>query len=293
MVKFGLRVIILLGSILFLSSCFGPETPQEVSKAFWEAVINNDVGDVVKYSTLTDAKSYDAFSKDWQGYQPTWGRVTIDKDAANVVSEFTKSSDADHGHRKFITYLVKRNGEWLVDYKRTNIAAHGGVLGSLFDKLGQFSDDLSNQLNSSADDFKKQMDQMSRELEEKAKSFGDEAAKSIDKYAEKLRNSIQELEDSINRALKDDDNLSDHDRHVLRVAADDLDQNRENLEKPSVEAIYKSTRSVADTHQQLETVNSDSVDKYKPEWRDLTRKIEDQMRNMLDELSAQFNGDTT
>jgi hypothetical protein len=292
MVMSGLRIFILLVSALLLSSCFGPQTPQEVTQAFWQAVIHDDVGGAVKYSTLPDAKSYDGFSRDWHDYHPTWGRVTIDGNAASIVTTLSNPAKSDQGARKFITYLVKRNDQWIVDYDRTRVAVQGGALGNLLDTLNLFGNDLSRQLDATAENFKHEMDRMSRELEQMAKSFGDDASKSIDKFAEDLRRNIQELEDSINRALKDDKNLSDKDRHVLRVAAEDLEKNRKSLEEPTVDAISKCSKQLGNTQQQLEAVNSDTTKKYKQEWRELSRKIEIEMQKMLDELSSRLNGNT-
>jgi membrane-associated HD superfamily phosphohydrolase len=287
--KSAFRFIVLLSSVLLLSSCFTPKTPQEVAQAFWQAVLHNDVKDAVSYSTLTDPKYYDGFAKDWSGYHARWGRVVIDGNSASIVSEFSSPANSGQDDRKFITYLVKRGEAWKVDYDHTKQAVHGGVLGSLIDQIGQLGDDLSKQMNSSADDFKHEMDRMSKQLEQMANTFGEEASKNIDKYAQQLRQSIQELEDSINRALKNDKDLSEHDRQVLQVAASNLNQDHKKLDEPSTEAVSQCSQNIGKTQQQLETVNSDSVEHYKSEWRDLTRKIERDMRKLLDNLAASQN----
>lgn len=284
--KFVVRTGFLISFVLSLTACLGPKTPQEVTQAFWKAVINNDVSDAVKYSTLTDAKQYDGFSKDWAGYQATWGKVVIDGDKASIDAEFSTQANSGKQTRKFVTYLVQQDKEWKVDYDRTKMSVRGGVLGAIFDKLGQFSDDLNKQINSSADNFNHEMEQMSKKLEQMADSFSAEASKQINRYAEQLRQSIDELAESINRALKDDNNLNDHDKHVLRVAADDLHQDSQNLADPTVETVSKSTRNIGETQQQLDSINGASLDHYKQEWHDLTHKIERDMQKMLEELSA-------
>jgi gas vesicle protein len=287
--KSAFRFIVLLSSVLLLTSCFAPKTPQEVAQAFWQAVLHNDVRDAVTYSTLTDPKYYDGFAEDWSGYHARWGRVVIDGNRASIVSVFSSPANSGRDDRKFVTYLVKQGDTWKVDYDHTKQAVHGGVLGSLIDQIGQLGDDLGKQFNSSADDFKHEMDRMSKQLEQMANTFGEEASKSIDKYAEQLRQSIQDLEDSINRALKNDKGLSEHDRQVLLVAASNLNQDHKNLDEPSTEAVSRCSKNIGQTQQQLESVNSDSIEHYKSEWRDLTRKIERDMRKMLDRLDALHN----
>jgi len=270
-----------------LSACFGPKTPQEVAQAFWKAVMSNDAGDAVEYSTLTDKDHYDSLSKDWTGYRAAWGRVVIDGDKANIVSEFTAPANSGRQNRQFTTYLVKQNDGWKVDYDRTKMAVRGGVLGDLLDKLSQLGDKVSQQMNTSTDDFNQQMDRMSKKLEQMADSFNAEATKSVNKFAEELQKSIEQLEESINRALKDDNNMSDHDRHVLQAAAVNLHQDSERLAQPSVEAVGKSSMNIGKTQQQIDTLNSDSLNKYKIEWHDLAMKIQNKMQNMLDELSSE------
>lgn len=69
-------------TLLLVSACFSPKTPQEVTQAFWQAVIEDDKAGVVKYSTLANEKSYARFSHDWNGYQPRWGKLVIDQTRA-------------------------------------------------------------------------------------------------------------------------------------------------------------------------------------------------------------------
>jgi len=289
MEKSILRWFFILVLSLSLAACFGPKTPQEVTQAFWQAVLNNEVKYAVEYSTLNDAKDYDAFSKNWTGYHASWGRVVIDENRADVVSEFAAPANSGREDRKFVTYLVKQDGVWKVDYDYTKMSVNGGVLGNLFGQLGQLGDELGKQLNSSADRFKQEMDRMSKELEQMAKSFNDQATKSMNEYAEQLQQKLQELEDSINRALKDDNKLSDHDRQVLQVAGDDLERDRQRLRDPSVDSILSSNRNIGTTQQKLDELDSSDLAKYKQEWRDLTREIQDAMQKMLDELSSRLN----
>ena len=293
MVKFGFRSIVLLGLILLLSFCFEPRTPREVTLAFWMAVLNDDVEDAVKYSTLSDEKLYDSFSRDWDGYQPTWGRIIIDGNAASIVSDFVKSFDSSQGKRKFITYLVKRNDEWKVDYERTRISVHGGVLANLFDEVNQLGDDLAKQLNSSAEVFKFEMDRMSRDLEQIGRFLDYETSKSINKFTKELQRSIQELEKSINRELKYNYKLDTRDKGILRVVLQELEQNRESLEKASVEVISRSGQSIGKTRQLLESIHSDAIAKRKNEWRGIYRKIASDMEKMLEELSFRLKRNTT
>lgn len=286
MKKYVLRLIVLTCIVLPLSACFGPKTPQDVTMTFWEAVLNNNTKNAIEYSTLTDPEYYDSFSKDWNGFQPSFGKITIEENVASIASEFASPANSGQDNISFTTYLVLRNQEWLVDYDRTKYSIHGGALGNLLNNLTDLGDDLSNQFKSSADSFKLEMDHMSKELEQMSDSFGQQASNSIEKYADQLRKSIKELEESINRALKEENkNLSDEDKLVLREIAADLGQNSENLSESSLEAVTEGSKNIGETQQQLETIDNDSLVEYKKEWHELSRQLEEAMHKMVDELS--------
>jgi hypothetical protein len=294
MKKFVLHLIVLACLGLPLSACFGPKTPQDVSQTFWEAVLNNNAKNAVEYSTLTDPKYHDSFLKDWDGFQPSFGKITIEEKVASVASEFTSPANSGQDNRRFTTYLVLRNEEWKVDYDRTKKSIHGGALGDLFNKLNQLGDDISMQFESSADSFKLEMDRMGKELGKMSNSLGQQASKSIEKYAEELRKSIKELEESINRALKEENNnLSDEDKRVLQGIAADLAQDSENLSEPSVKTVTEGSRNIGETQQQLDTIDNDSLDDYKKEWHELSKQFEEAMRKMTDELSSLAEGKNT
>lgn len=72
-----MRLFALLCAVLMLSAC-SEKTPQETAELFWEAVISNDAADALKYSTLTDPREYDGFTRNWTGYQASWGKIVIE-----------------------------------------------------------------------------------------------------------------------------------------------------------------------------------------------------------------------
>lgn len=288
-----IRLLVLTGMAVMLSACFGPKTPQEVTQAFWGAVINNDIKDAVEYSTLADPRNYDGFSRDWSGFQPSWGKVIIEGNEASVVSEFASPANSGMDDRNFITYLVRRNDKWEVDYDRTSVEVHGGALVNLFGKLSQLGDDFSKQLQASANDFNAEMERMSRELEEISKEFGQQASESLERHAEELRESLKELEESINRALKDNNNdLSAQDRRLLIEASAEIDESRDSLNEPTPESIAKSSKSIGDAQRKLGATESDVLNKYKQQWQELSQQFEETLQKALDDFSASARGYT-
>ncbi len=287
-----LRYLGLPMTVLLLSACMGPQTPQEVTQAFWEAVINDNAAEAAEYSTLSDAKAYDRFSKDWTGFQPSWGKLVIDGDRASVASRFRSPADSGMDDREFTTHLVRRHDSWLVDYERTGNELRGGLLGDLFGKLSQLGNDFSKQFESSAQDLNNEMERMAKELEAMSDSFSQEAEQEIDQYAESLRKSIEELEESINRALEDkDNNLTGEDRGMLKAVSVDLNDDRESLKEPSLHTVSQSGLSVGQAQLRLQTLSDDVAVKYKEQWHALGEQFEKEMAKMLKALSASVQGE--
>ncbi len=189
-----------------LSSCQSPETPQQITQHFWQAVIEDKPDEVVKYSTLVDVKDYDRFSTNWSGFQPSLGKITIENNNASVVSQFTPAAGTDLKVRKLTTYLLMQNEEWKVDYQKIRDAMKTDKTGNLFGKLNQIGKDLQKQLENSADEFNAEIKQLGEKLKELSDQVGSDAAEGVEIFADELEKSIKELEESIERSLKDDRN---------------------------------------------------------------------------------------
>jgi len=292
--KSVLRYFVLACAISLLSACFAPQSPQEVTQAFWDAVVQGDAEGAVEYSTLTTGKSYDGFDKEWSGYQPTTGKIVIDGNEASVDSRFIRKTDNGKEQRLFTTHLVRRNEVWLVDYARTAEEVRGGVLGNIFGALTQFGNDLSRQLQSSSSDFNADMERMSKELEEKSNALGEEASKNIDKYGEELRQNIEALKESIDRALNDrNKELSNEDRQVLKEVSADLDKDSDNLAEPTAASVAASSKHLGEAQHKLNTIDSATFADYKAQWRELGKQFEERMQEMLDALSAPTKDERT
>lgn len=200
--KFQYLIVTALIGFL-LSSCQSPETPQQVTQYFWQAVIEDKPDKVVKYSTLVDVKDYDRFFTNWSGFQPSLGKITIENNNASVVSQFTPPTGVDLKERKLTTYLVKKNEEWKVDYQKTRDEMKTNKAGSLFGKLNQIGKELQKQLENSADEFNSEMEQLGEKLQALSYQVGGDVAEGVEKFSDELEESIEELEESVDRVLKD------------------------------------------------------------------------------------------
>jgi uncharacterized membrane-anchored protein YhcB (DUF1043 family) len=294
MKKSVLLALVLMCTALLLSGCLGPKTPQEVAKAFWYSVINHDAQNVVKYSTLNNPQEFDGFGLDWHGFTPAWGRIVIDGDQASIVTEFSGPTTNAADKRKCVTYLIRSNDVWKVDYKMTGNDLHGGALGALFGQLNRLGNELSMSLDASVNELNAEMERLSRRLKEVTDSFSQQATKIIDKYADDLQQITRQLADSINRALNDKNNHpSEKDRQTMTEVAADLDTSSRALANPSTQTVTASNKQMATAQQRLDTINSGVADDYKTQWQTLGRQFATVMRNMLDELAASVKRNNT
>jgi len=252
------RFISLFLTTFFLTGCFGPESPQDVARKFWESVITHNVDDAIKHSTLVEAKSYDAFNKKWDGYQPVMGKIVINGNQAEVETELSQINDTGKNQQKLNTYLVKQDGQWKVDYVRTAESIDGGALGHFLGQLDEMSKKLSDTLKDSSDKFRVEMLRLENELKTLAKSAGDEANKILEQYGTELKKSIEELAESIDRALKEhDDDLSEDDKQTLLKVSDDLNKSQQTLSEPSASNINQSGHHMIQVQQQLDKINNE------------------------------------
>lgn len=287
MKKSVVKNFLVTGAVFLLYACFAPQTPQEVARAFWTAVINDDARQAAEYSTLARAEDYDAFSRNWQGLQPSWGRIVLDGNEASIVTRFADPTTSEKTDREFVTYLVHREDRWKVDYERTGRGVRGGTLGELIGKLSQLGNDLSKQYESSLKDFQVEMERLGRRLEEMADTFGQQAAQSIERYAEELQRSIEQLRESINRALQEQErNMPEHDRRILTEVSADLERNSRNLSRPDITAVAEGGRNIGRAQQRLASIDSGWSAEYREQWHALSAKLEQDVQRLLQEISA-------
>lgn len=203
-----LRLILVPALAAIMVACSGPESPQDVTKAFWQAAVQGDAGEVAEYSTLKAPERFDDDFARWAEYQPSWGRVIIDSNEASVVSSFSSKEHPQYRGRSFVTYLVQRDGEWLVDYERTVSSARGDAFGDLLRQFDQLGKSLSEQFDQSAQQAGDQMDQMLEELgQEMEKAQGqmsEQATEAMENFSEELRKALEEMDQSLKRALEEE-----------------------------------------------------------------------------------------
>jgi len=276
-----------LPSVIFLiSACFSPKTPQEVSGVFWESVIQNNVSNVVKYSTLVDPQQYDAFSNDWNGLLADSGKVIIDGNEASIQTIISNPATSPADDKEFLTYLILRNDNWLVDYARTKQDLNGDLLQNLFGQLNQIGDSLSEKLIESSQDFSAEMDRMGKQLEDLSLTISQQTSDSINSYSEALRKNIDDFANSLEQALKEKQKqMSDDDKRVITQVLNDLNRDSNKLENPSIQSIADGSNSIAKAQTQLQSIDKEISNQYSEQWEQWGKNFETEMQKIIEELS--------
>ena len=273
----------LAGASLILSACGGPQSPEEVSKAFWQAVIEQDAGEANDYSTLVEDAGFDGYQRDWQDVKVEWGRVVIDGQEATVDTVFSGLPERAEP-LETTTYLVKKDGQWLVDYFRTGEALNSGPLwGDVMNQLEALGKDLQTELARHSDDLAREFDALTESLSRQATEAGESFSGLVDDYGQMLRQHIEQLSDSLREALKNNPEASVEDRQLLNEAVIRLEEQSEALQDPDVESVTESTRVALATELQLGELG-DEFAAYKAEWQQRLAEMEKELAEYADQL---------
>ena len=267
MIRACIRGLIAAFTLALLAGCSNPETPQEVAAAFWQAMAENDAGDVMEYSTLADSATFDGYKRNWTDAVPSFGRVVIEGREATIVTRLPAEAGTEGERLELITYLVRIQDQWLVDYDRTGEAIlNPSPFSHIMGELNRLGEKLSASFSSSSGELEQQMEQLARDLEAYSEEMGRQAKSAMDEFGEKLQEAMRELERSVEEALKKDEPTPPEDRVILEQAARDLDRQADELSDPTMEALANASRTVAATGERFTRLSEDTLNRYREEW---------------------------
>lgn len=287
MTKHHLFTAVLAGSLL-ITGCSGPETPEEVSQAFWQSVIDGNASDANGYSTLVNDAAFDSFERDWQGVDIQWGRVVIDGNEASVDTVI-EGLEGNSEALEATTYLVKKDDEWLVDYYRTGDALDQQPLfGNMLGKLEQLGQDLQARWARESDQMAVDIERMTQELEQQAQQANERFSILLEQYGEQLEQHLDDLSRSIEEALKENPSAAPNDRRTLNQAVIRLDEQKQQLDEPNLQTVAESTQVAAETQLDLSRLGNEFAG-YKAEWQQRVADMEQELKGFLQQLQQPEN----
>lgn len=283
-----LKIVITLFLALYLAACGKPQTPQEVAREFWKSVIEGNVPGVVKYSTLGSDEGYDAFSYDWQGMIPSWGKVIIEEQEARVHTHISKPDAATSEMLNFVTYLVKQDDAWKVDYEKTaKVVRASSVVSEFVNRINSIGNEITQQFEEASRRVTAELESLNDQLVELTESIGNQASQTITEYSEMLRLHLDALAASIENALKEQqDNIDPSDRETMENTVKELNQSSRKLAQPDMSSIAESGEVIVITRENLNKINARTFQDYQAQWQQLMERVKQDLENLLNELSA-------
>ena len=275
----------LVFSVLMATGCSRPESPQEVSEAFWQAVLEEDAEAAADYSTLVDEAAFDGFEQQWQNVSIEWGRVVIDDNLARVTTTLS-GLEGQNEATESLTYLVRKGDDWLVDYYRTGDALkQGPVWGSLVGQLEKLGEDLKSRWANQSDEMAVELERLGRELQQQAQSMNEDMSALAEEYGDQLSQHLEALSESLREALKSTPSATPQDRRTLNETVIRLEDQREQLSEVNLKTLAESTATAAEAQLQLGEL-SEEFAAYKAEWRQRVVDMQAEMAEFLENLKT-------
>ena len=274
---------------LLLTACSKPETPQEVSQVFWQSVIDNDIAAVVKHSTLGSEKGYDAFSRDWTGMIPSWGKVIIEEHEARVHTHISTPDAAQSEMLYFVTYLVKQGDGWKVDYDKTEkVVQASSALSDFVNRINTIGNEISQQFEEASKAVSSELESLNNQLILLTESLGDQATQAVEEYSEIMRRHLDALASSIENAIQEQEKKIDPaDRKMMEETVKELNQSSKKLAQPDMNSIAETGEVIVITRKNLDTIDDGTFQEYQAQWQEWIDRVNIDLVNLFNELSTE------
>jgi hypothetical protein len=272
---------------LLLSACGKPESPQEVSLAFWQSVINSDVAGVVNYSTLGNEKGYDAFSRDWTGMIPSWGKVIIEEHEARVHTHISTPDAAQSEMLYFVTYLVKQGDVWKVDFDKTeSVVLASSAVSDFVNRIATIGNEISQQFEDASKTVTSELESLNEQLLQLTESLGNQASKAVEEYSGIMQGHMKALATSIEKAIQEqEENIEPSDRKLMEDTVKELNQSSKKLAQPDMNSIAETGEVIVITRKNLDKIDEGTFKDYQTQWQDWIDSVNVDLVNLYNELS--------
>ncbi len=282
---------LLLTSLLLLSACGKPQTPMEVSQAFWQGVINGKVADVVSYSTLGSEAGYEAFSRDWTGMLPSWGKVIIEEHEARVHTHISRPDAAQSEMLYFVTYLVKQDDQWKVDFDKTEKAVlASSAVSDFVNRITSIGNEISQQFEEASKIVTAELENLNNQLMQLTENLGEKASIAVQEYSELMRLHLDALASSIEQAIQEKgSSIKPDDKKIMEETVAELGKSSKKLTQPDMNSIAETGEVIIITRKNLETLDEGTFKDYQAQWQQWIEEVSADLVKLLNEMSTQAN----
>lgn len=284
-------IFLSLSLALILSACNKHETPQEVTRVFWQSVISGDVAGVVQYSTLASETGYDAFARDWKGMIPSWGKIIIEEKEARVHTHISTPDAAKSEMLYFVTYLVKQEDKWKVDYEKTEkVVRASTAVADFVDRITSIGDDISQQFEEASKSVTAELEALNKQFMQLTESLGSQATLAVEEYSAIMRGHLDALADSIENAMREQEKKIDPaDREMMENTVKELNQSSKKLAQPDMNSIAETGEVIVITRNNLDRIDPGTFQQYQDQWQEWIDSVNVDLMNLFNEISADPN----
>ena len=277
-------LILVVSAILALTGCSNPETPQEVTQAFWTAVLENDAGTATELSTLVDEGGYDAFGLSWSGAEVQWGRVSASGSDAEIETIFSNLAAADGETLKTTTHLVRINDQWQVDYHQTSDAITSDLrVGSLIGSVKDLGERFRSRFEEETGKASRELERLMDELTAYSEQTREEMSALFDRYGDHLEQRLDELSRSLDEALEQNPSASEEDRQIIEQALAELEKQQQALADNAEDAVPQVSRELARIQQRLSELSDRSFEQLKEQLQRWTMELNRELEQLNQE----------
>jgi hypothetical protein len=281
---------LLVALAISISACNKPETPLEVSQAFWQAVIEGNISDVVNYSTLGSEAGYVAFSRDWSGMLPSWGKIIIEDHEARVHTHISKPDAAQSEMLYFVTYLVRQGDQWKVDYDKTEkVVLASSAVSDFVNRITSIGNEISQQFEEASQTVTAELESLNDQLLLLTEKLGEQADSAVEKYGEIMRLHLDALASSIEKAIEEqEERINPADKKIMEETVTELGKSSKKLAQPDMNSITETGEVIVITRKNLNTIDAGTFQKYQTQWQEWIDEVNVDLVNLLNEMSAEL-----
>lgn len=170
--KTSLRLILLLlVTAIFIPACteqkpITPNTPLTVAETFWTAVLKGDTETARQFLTPQSSPGFKFILQDPKDFVEL-GQQSITTTQAQIVTQLTRHRGDQTEETALRTILVNENGQWLVDFDKTQASMLGTDLQSVLEQLSTtMSETLDKGVKIMGESVKDELQKMEHSLQE-------------------------------------------------------------------------------------------------------------------------------